>query len=84
MPRRRMSARWRCARRCVSLEKGPLARRAVPAVLLGMLHPLAALLPLIDTGSDQAEAKLAGCKQLVARQQQAAQKIAGTRTAPAP
>jgi uncharacterized protein involved in outer membrane biogenesis len=68
----------------VSLEKGPLARRAVPAVLLGMLHPLAALLPLIDTGSDQAEAKLAGCKQLVARQQQAAQKIAGTRTAPAP
>lgn len=56
----------------VSLEKGPLARRVVPAVLLGMLNPLAALLPLIDTGSDEAKAKLAGCQQFVERQQQAA------------
>jgi len=52
----------------VSLEKGPLARRVVPAVLLGMLNPLAALLPLIDTGSDEAKAKLAGCQQLVQRE----------------
>lgn len=69
----------------VSLEKGPLVKRAVPAVLLGMLHPLAALLPLIDTGSDGADERLAGCRQLVARQEQA-QRLAGpaasTRSAP--
>lgn len=68
----------------VSLEKGPLVKRTVPAVLLGMLHPLAALLPLIDVGSDEAEDKLAGCRQLVARQQQTAQKVAGARTTPGP
>lgn len=56
----------------VSLDKGPLARRVVPAVLLGMLNPLAALLPLIDTGSDGAKDKLAGCQQLAQRRQPAA------------
>jgi AsmA family protein len=60
----------------LSLDKGPLARRVVPAVLLGMLNPLAALLPLIDTGGEEAKAKLAGCQQLVQRHQQAAQKMA--------
>ncbi|HJV69005.1 AsmA family protein [Ideonella sp.] len=51
----------------VSLDKGPLARRAVPAVLLGLLNPLAALLPLVDTGSrEAAEQHLAGCHRLVA------------------
>jgi len=60
----------------VSLDKGRLARRVVPAALLGMLNPLAALLPLIDTGSDEAKAKMAGCQQLVEREQQAAQKLA--------
>lgn len=70
----------------VSLEKGPLVKRAVPAILLGMVHPLAALLPLIDTGSDGAEERLAGCRQLVARQGQAQQKLAGppSSTRPAP
>lgn len=51
----------------ISLDKGPLARRAVPAVLLGLLNPLAALLPLVDTGSREAAAqRLAGCHRLVA------------------
>ncbi len=47
----------------VTLEKGPLLRRVVPAALLAMLNPLAALLPLLDAGqTDQAAA--AGCQAL--------------------
>ena len=34
----------------VSLEKGPLARRVLPAALLALAAPLAALLPLFDAG----------------------------------
>jgi AsmA family protein len=51
----------------ISLEKGPLARRAVPALLLGLVNPLAALLPLIDTGSDEARERLAGCYRVAQR-----------------
>ena len=53
----------------ISLEKGPLVRRAVPAVLLGLINPLAALLPLIDPGGDQARHRTAGCQALVAQAQ---------------
>jgi uncharacterized protein involved in outer membrane biogenesis len=63
----------------ISLEKGPLVRRAVPAVLLGLINPLAALLPLIDPGSDQARSRMAGCHALVA---QAQRQPAGNRPPP--
>jgi AsmA family protein len=56
----------------VSLEKGPLARKAVPAVLLGLINPLAALLPLIDPGSEKARERTAGCQALVAQAQRQA------------
>jgi len=51
----------------ISLDKGPLVRRVVPAVMLGLLNPLAALLPLVDPGSrEAAQQRLAGCHRLVA------------------
>ena len=34
----------------ITLEKGPLALRGVAAVALGLINPLAALIPLIETG----------------------------------
>jgi AsmA family protein len=40
----------------VSLEKAPLARKLGLSVLLGLLNPLAALIPLIDPGDAQAAA----------------------------
>jgi uncharacterized protein involved in outer membrane biogenesis len=61
----------------LSLEKGPLAKRVVPALLLGLVNPLAALLPLVDPGNDAAaQERLAGCHR-VARQ-------GATATPPAP
>lgn len=51
----------------ISLEKGPLIARLVPAALLATaVAPLAALLPLLDTGDpDDAASALAGCRKLV-------------------
>lgn len=40
----------------VSIEKAPLARKLGLSVLLGLLNPLAALIPLIDPGDAQAAA----------------------------
>ncbi|MBC7940020.1 MAG: AsmA family protein, partial [Chitinophagaceae bacterium] len=52
----------------LSLEKGPLLRRLVPAALLAVLNPLAALLPLIDMGEDdEARQALSSCQSVVAR-----------------
>jgi uncharacterized protein involved in outer membrane biogenesis len=52
----------------ISIEKGPLAKRAVPAALLAMIAPLAALLPLIDHGDTQrADALIQECRAVVAR-----------------
>lgn len=52
----------------VSLEKGPLAKRAVPAALLAMVNPLAALLPLIDHGDPKkTDTKVQACHDVVAR-----------------
>ena len=42
----------------VSIEKGPLARKLGAAILLALVNPLAALIPLIDRG--EADAPLAG------------------------
>src|SRR6185369_5716026 len=46
----------------VGLEKGHLARKIGAAVLLGLLNPLAAVLPLIETGPG----KDANCAELIA------------------
>ena len=51
----------------VSVDKAPIARRLVPAALLAMLHPLAALLPLMDAGDDDGEPAAAACRQVLAR-----------------
>ena len=50
----------------VSVEVGKLAGKAGAAALLALLHPLAAIIPFIDTGSED-EAKRAGaeCADLV-------------------
>ena len=41
----------------LSLEKGPLMKRVVPAALLAMLNPIAALLPLMDFGKKDSDPK---------------------------
>jgi uncharacterized protein involved in outer membrane biogenesis len=51
----------------VSVDKAPIARRLVPAALLAMLNPLAALLPLMDAGDDDAQPAIAGCREVLAR-----------------
>ncbi len=51
----------------ISVDKRALARRLVPATLLGLLNPLAALLPLLDTGDDDAKAAVDACQGLLAR-----------------
>ncbi|MFO1336882.1 MAG: AsmA family protein [Burkholderiaceae bacterium] len=49
----------------VSIEKGPLLRRVVPAALLAMLNPLAGLLPLLDAGDDDGRAALQACQRVL-------------------
>lgn len=55
----------------ISLEKGPLLRKVVPAAVLGVaLTPLAALLPLVDLGEEpdeQTQAALSRCNGALAR-----------------
>jgi uncharacterized protein involved in outer membrane biogenesis len=52
----------------VSLETGPIGRKAAAALLLALLNPLAALIPLIDTGeADRAERHADGCRNLMQR-----------------
>jgi uncharacterized protein involved in outer membrane biogenesis len=49
----------------LSLEKGPMGLKLGAAFLLALVNPLAALLPLVDTGSaGDAERDVAGCKAL--------------------
>jgi AsmA family protein len=54
----------------ISVEKGPLARKLGGAVLLALLNPLAALVPLLDTGGSEASAD--NCAELLQRARQAA------------
>jgi len=51
------------------LEKGPLARKLAGAVLLSLINPLAALVPLVDTGGNEGDADT--CAQLLDRARQA-------------
>ncbi|MBC7993537.1 MAG: AsmA family protein, partial [Rhizobacter sp.] len=54
----------------ISVEKGPLARKLGGAVLLALINPLAALVPLLDRGGGEAGAD--NCAQLLERARQAA------------
>lgn len=46
----------------VSVEKGPLGAKLGSALLLGLINPLAALVPLVDTGnSDEAKQHASNC-----------------------
>ena len=52
----------------VSLEKAPIGMKVAGAALLALLNPLAALLPLVDTGnSEEADRLAAGCAALARR-----------------
>ncbi|AOF80462.1 asmA family protein [Methyloversatilis sp. RAC08] len=52
----------------VSLQKGPIGMKVAGSALLALLNPLAALLPLVDTGnSDEADRLAAGCAALARR-----------------
>ena len=55
-PRTPLRLRGSFANPVVSIEKGPLATRLGAAALLALVNPLAALIPLMDTG-DSAEAQ---------------------------
>lgn len=64
----------------VSLDKAALASKAVPAALLAMVHPLAALLPLLDIGEP---GPALGCAALLAEvRQQAAPPTPAASAAP--
>ena len=53
----------------VSLDAGRMAPRLAVAALLALVNPLAALIPLIDTGDAEAAARVAGsCRKLMPRQ----------------
>jgi uncharacterized protein involved in outer membrane biogenesis len=50
----------------VSVDKGPLGRKVATSLLLALLNPLAALIPLIDTGSAAAAGRGgADCQRLM-------------------
>jgi len=48
----------------VSLEAAPIARKVAGSVLLGLITPLAAVIPLLDFG-DKKDAEEDGCRTLV-------------------
>jgi uncharacterized protein involved in outer membrane biogenesis len=52
----------------VSAEKGPIGRKLGASLLLALVNPLAALLPLVDLGAvDAGKAATAGCQNLMRR-----------------
>ncbi len=56
----------------ISVEKAPLARKVGGAVLLALINPLAALLPLVDKGNGDKDGEKDGdtCDQLLERARQ--------------
>ena len=55
------------------MEKGPLGLKLGSALLLGLLNPLAAILPLVDVGNQQdARASAASCQARMHRKLQPA------------
>ena len=52
----------------VSFDKAPLARKLAASLLLGLVNPLAALIPLLDPGDDDAATRgAAGCHDIAER-----------------
>ena len=51
----------------LSLEKAPLLRRLVPALLLAAVSPLVAVLPMVDAGDPEMSAQIAACRALGGR-----------------
>lgn len=52
----------------VSFDKGPLAGKLAASLLLALVNPLAALIPLLDLGDDEAATRgAAGCHDIAAR-----------------
>lgn len=52
----------------LSLETKPLVRKLLPAALLALLNPLAAVLPLIDTGTTEANREmLSACQRMLGK-----------------
>ena len=52
----------------VSIDKGPLGRTLASAFLLALLNPIAALIPLVDTGDAEAAKRgAAGCRSVTQR-----------------
>lgn len=68
----------------VSIEKAPLARKVGSAALLAMLHPLAAVLPLMDAGDDDAKAALAACGSVADRARRALPPVPKQKSGPLP
>jgi uncharacterized protein involved in outer membrane biogenesis len=68
----------------VSIEKGPLVKRAGAAALLAMLHPLAAILPLMDAGGDDAQAAIGACRSVAERAKKALPPPPRRKTGPLP
>ena len=60
----------------LTLEKPPMLRRLVPAVLLAALNPLAAIVPLADTGDANMTAAIASCQALARRTSAPARAVA--------
>lgn len=62
----------------VAVEKGPLALRAGAAILLGMVNPFAALIPLIETGPGTDS----NCAELLASVEKAQRASGAAKTSP--
>lgn len=62
----------------ISIEKAPLARKIGAAVMLGLINPLAAIIPLVDVGEDDPQAK--GCPELLRRVHQISRAENGAET----
>jgi len=61
----------------ISVEKAPLARKVAGAVLLGLINPLAAIVPFVDIGGKDDAAD--SCAQLLERARQAGREKLGER-----
>ena len=66
----------------LTLEKAPMLRRLVPAVLLAALNPFAAIIPLADSGDPNMTAAIASCLALAKRSSASDHALAANPTPP--